>query len=868
MWINSKPLNAMFRQRPARIAYLIPEEPPHALLDTLIDESLSRWGGRRTPLIPTNGKSIEPAYWGFLNLWDADIIYSYVKLSEELERRLFRIFAPSEVRLHSGLMEHQDAHGLRPEYTGNFSFLSSLSLLPLFARRSQIQGVDLPQIVDKERWVKTDRDLDDSFGFVSNSHSDHSLLPYARRLSLRPNPGDPKIAKRFAEPNEISYLEDTECLLKMIVERHNLLTVSRLSDLFCPHLHHPAWGQESWDDHLTIVIGDQISDRLLFWNVQHRYQALGGSDDIPVLRLSPKRFQNNEPPSWLKDLIAVRNRRHLHGNQAPRTVLRSCSLSKEQIDAIAKTLSGKRMVMISSEHHPNSCVFDACQKYTSDKRKGLMVQFPSIWIHPSEYRQSTIHFQNNQFELPMAPPWHIRDVSPMGLTSGVWAVDLCIERAEDHSQFSNLRHVWKWPRRLRLEQAIRFENYASGPHRLALPPLVRPTEYGDVSIWDCAAWSRPTLHLPTDYQAFTHALLHYVPGSPETKKASEEQPQRFRFNQVTVSDKGRDLLGVFQFFMSLPEALAFLTDNFWCEVIRRLSPEEPANNKCNISTLAGKIREMIEQGVQEASHFKRLAQRALSLAARSFSSQSEQLKSADFKKLLCWAKGNGQDRGGEIEKRLEESVTYLRDRDFLWQGYGWRCDFCQHQNWIPLERLSPISKCEICRKPKSSPVSGSLHFRLNPFVHHAFAPTSAQGPVIWCLDHLAHRAKSSFSFAPTLDVYRLGKTNPETDIDILAVVDGQVYIVEVKSSFAGEKAEVLKQLKRLAEELCPDVVMLAVMANSLDSGEWLEITKAFRLELEVYDVCFELLTLDQTNGSTSHDRIALPLAKHMEWSAW
>ena len=97
----------MFRQRPARIAYLIPEEPPHALLDTLIDESLSRWGGRRTPLIPTNGESVDLAYWGFLNLWDADIIYSYVKLSEELERRLFRLFAPSEVRLHSGLMEHQ-----------------------------------------------------------------------------------------------------------------------------------------------------------------------------------------------------------------------------------------------------------------------------------------------------------------------------------------------------------------------------------------------------------------------------------------------------------------------------------------------------------------------------------------------------------------------------------------------------------------------------------------------------------------------------------------------------------------------------------------------------------------------------------------
>ena len=33
------------------------------------------------------------------------------------------------------------------------------------------------EIVDKERWVETDRDLNDTFGFISNSHNDYSLLP-------------------------------------------------------------------------------------------------------------------------------------------------------------------------------------------------------------------------------------------------------------------------------------------------------------------------------------------------------------------------------------------------------------------------------------------------------------------------------------------------------------------------------------------------------------------------------------------------------------------------------------------------------------------------------------------------------------------
>lgn len=412
MWTTSNPLNAKICPRPARIAYLVPEEPSDALLDTLIAESLSRWGGRRTPLIPTNGESIAPAYWALLNLWDADIIYSYVALSEGMEKRLFCLFAPSEVRFHEGLTKHQDAHGLRPDYTGNFEFLLSLSLLPVFARRSQNRGVEPPEIVDKERWVETDRDLEDSFGFVSSSYNDFSLLPYARRLSLRPKP-DAQVAQRFREPNEISYVENIESLVEIIAKRHDLLTLSRLSDMFCPHLRHLARGRERWDDHMTIVIGDEIADRLLFWNAQHRYPALGGLEDIPVLRLSPKRFKNGAP-EWLKHWIAVRNRRHLDGNQAPQTVLRSCSLPKEQLDGIAATLGDKRMVMISCEHHAEPCLFDACKSHTSENRKQLMAQFSSLWTHPAENRQSSIRFQNNQFELPLAPPWHVRDVSPFG----------------------------------------------------------------------------------------------------------------------------------------------------------------------------------------------------------------------------------------------------------------------------------------------------------------------------------------------------------------------------------------------------------------------------------------------------------------------
>jgi len=827
----------------------------------LIDESLSRWGGRRTPLIPTDGESISPEYIALLNLWDADIIYSYVKLSELLERKLYHCFAPCEISFHDAT--DGDTHDLQPDYAGNFDFLSALSLLPQIARGSQIRGEELRQILDKEYSAEVDRDLEDSFGFVSSCGHDPLLLPHARRLSFRPKV-EPQGAPRFSEPTEIAYIEEATLLIETIAKRRDLLTVARLSDMFCPYLNQMARGREGWNDHLTVVVGDAVADRLLFWNAQHRYRALGIFDDIPVLRISTKRFEDGVP-EWLKHWVLKRNRRHLDGNSAARTVLRSCSVPKGRLDEIAAGFNTKHIIL-NSEHHSSPCVFNVLDE--AKKANGLSARSRSRWSEPGEKIQSITRFQNSQFELPTAAPRHISDIPVTGLTTGLWAADLMIERAEDHSAISNERHTWKWPRRLRLERAVRLENYA---RHMILPPRIRPTQSGDLTVWDEISWPRLTLHLPNDSHAFFQAIAQYGPGSPEEKKAIEADQSPMRFWQVSVSDKGRDLLGVLQFFQSLPEALSFLTNDYWGKVFARLSPEEAANKKKNIDDLVGKLREMISEETHDKSGLERIARRALSLANRSLTSPTELLKAASFEVLLTWAmEGKAREKRKEIEECLIESVTYLRDREFLWQGFGWRCSFCQHHNWVSLERLTAVAKCEICRKPESSPVSKTPDFRLNPFAQHAFGSTSAQAPVIWCLNQLAGRAAKSFAFIPAVDLYRYGQSTCETDLDIVAAVDGRVYLAEVKSGFAAIEQQSFEQLLRLANELRPDVLMLAVMTTSEQAAEHQEAIETLGKKLSGYDVQFELLTLEGSKDQLRLPRydIPIPLGKHMNWSAW
>jgi hypothetical protein len=100
MWTSSKIKQAVINARPTRVAYLVPDPPSHELLDHIFNESISRWGGRPTPIVPADGSHLTDVYWRFLSLWDADIFYSYVDLAEEFHCRLAYRLAPGEILFH------------------------------------------------------------------------------------------------------------------------------------------------------------------------------------------------------------------------------------------------------------------------------------------------------------------------------------------------------------------------------------------------------------------------------------------------------------------------------------------------------------------------------------------------------------------------------------------------------------------------------------------------------------------------------------------------------------------------------------------------------------------------------------------------
>ena len=860
MWTSDKAKQAIIKPRPIRVAYLVPQSPSHELINALFDESMSRWGGRRTPIIPCGGADLTRDCWNLLDVWDADIIYSYVDLAEVFHNRLAHRLAPGH------LIRHQDeGRHFAPDFQTNARLLESVSVLALLARQRALRAQGVPELLDKERYVDTPRDLDDSFGFASNCLNDIDLLPHARRLSLRV-PVRERYAPRFSSAEQIEYIEGLTELETIIRDRTGWLCTSQLSDMFAPFISELTRRRTSWNEHLSIIVGDEVADRLFYWNAVHRYQSLTGPGNFQLLRLSPSRF-GSEIPSWISRLCSgQRNRRHFSGNAAPRIIVRSCSADPDFLARIADQIGGAGMNMASAEKHSEADTFEAFRAYEPRNPHGQgPVNFISGWQYPFMRVEAPVRFLEKEFELPLVFPFHLKDV-PIGPSNrGAWAADLTIQRDEDHSPYSNRPHHWMFPRRLRVEAAVRLSSYGENP--LTVPPRPRPTEEGDLCLWDALGWQRPLISMPNDLSAFIEAVEKHHPETIEINRPTEGVGIVDRFYRVLVCDKGRDLLGVLQLFRSLPEALLFLNNPYWRSIINRLCPTEPNDSPRRVAELTQELKGTFEQPAGSID-YERLSKRVLGKTAEWIHADNRSNEFVSYDALLS-AIPSGSNKN-VLRSELEQSATYLRDQGFLRQGYGWQCSVCQHPNWVALENASPHLHCEICRVEHSWPVCGNtnVHFRLNPFVATAFSSSSAQEAVLAGLNRLANQASWSFMITPALDVYKIGESSPHTDIDIIAAVDGEVYLLEVKRSFAGVTQREAEKLVELAAILRPDFAGFVVARPRSECSLDQAAQRAIEAQLADMDVRFLLWARDDQHNRGFPLDIPTPYGRTMLWSAW
>ena len=87
--------------------------------------------------------------------------------------------------------------------------------------------------------------------------------------------------------------------------------------------------------------------------------------------------------------------------------------------------------------------------------------------------------------------------------------------------------------------------------------------------------------------------------------------------------------------------------------------------------------------------------------------------------------------------------------------------------------------------------------------------------MIWALSELQGESKRSFIFAPQTALFRdypAGpRSPPDRELDILCIVDGALTLGEAKANVSMITAGEIETLAAVAQELEPDVVVLAAL---------------------------------------------------------
>jgi hypothetical protein len=808
-------LRGWTRPRPIRVAFLV-EDGEHAglMLDGAFADSYSRWGGRFSLIVPCVNHRIPLAYWGWLESYDPDLIYSYVELAEADIWEIHERLNPAELLFHRPVGEPRlDVVGFMPDW--RFSILSSLSGVFQIARH--LRGANLPlRLIDSWYTEAASRFLTDNFGTYRQSYATGMFPADAttavdRLVIVSPDNAN----RRYGVAEDFALLPNELEAMRAIAE-NRATSLALLSARLAPKLD-IRFGH--WSASFNLVVGDSYADRLLFWNA--RLLIPGWLDsDYACLRVMPQQIEDAE---FVDVLVTMLNRHnHVNGGSGGQSqlILRSCSLDAVQLEALAVRLRTAKVwsvIRVEAVAGPDAAIPDShALSHARDTNRFTGEMFPTPGWTPFTWTAPTIR-------PPVDVPDHLADAPVrQSFTRGHWASDFLLEL--DGLGTGRGDNRWQLARRWRMARAFEMQRISDEAH--ALIPPARASRDGRLTVFVATAHPIATIAVPTPREAIEYALA--VDGRHAVAiRQHGEIVAPAKVHWLRPGSQNRYLTGVLGMADGLDAATKFLLHPFLQQEFAKLggTPNPTAQQtQPTEARLKGQVGRQAPFDLRNTADRDALSSLIVRAARdlkhpKTFTSYRALQEGWQAHRAAYWA-ANPQPHVPEAEQAdweqlerdsLDGCLVALRKRQMLFQGHRWTCQRCSHRNWQDFNDLAADLTCAVCKHTRPAPIDIQWMFRPNEFLIECLRDHSTLS-LIWILHILTQRARHSFFYAgPTDFGFSPDSDAVEAEGDLLVVADGKTSLCEVKSSWRDARPSEIDKLRDLALRLRPDRAVLAVM---------------------------------------------------------
>lgn len=750
----------LIRSRPRRVAFLVDEEHlNHDVIDAIYSFNLNHWGGRFNPVVPTTEGNIRDDYKRLLEFVDPDVVYSYGSLSEPTVQYLDREVQPWKALKH----RYCDRPGEEPDHSPWISH-EGLSVEPLVAHAAAPHWHAFSQ------------------PFLVRYEGDKNW-PY-HRFVLRnfgvferdwPTPGAGFYATAFIKPS--AALDETfTFIVQQARTREIVFPVRWCTDFveFAEQRSHPQAD-------CLVTVGDDVRNSVYAWNY--------------LLLLSPW-MRRHLPVLWLPSIVA----------EDAELVAALGQFLRVQL---AYSSSDFPTAMVTSFDWPRASLQKVADRLLDAMGDGGVALLPPPADEELPVGPALTDLAERSFSLTQAHSRrayvHVPPPLPRGgRFRGCWMVDVEIRDAA--GKFAKLPRRSQVARLFAPENAYRVDRQ----HRLTC---------------QVEADRQPLLLTIPDDDAVWAGILAQPSRPREIADVRPVRPAACR--QCPISDKGRYLQGLLGLFRDLREAATPFRDGFLRRAIYELSGRPRQVDERTRESLG---KALAKDGRRLLSDLRRDPARACDWIAdkalQHLGGQPAHVMNFDWflqrvlaGKRLAASSDVSEDRGdgahASARSRWQVELEWLVEKKVLFQGFSPRCPNCGLVEWYSLDDAHHVIQCRGCLGEIRIAPEQEWYYALNTLVASAVGQFGVV-PLVLALAQLSEQARESFMFRPSTELYQnVEQDGPSAEIDILCVIDGKLFIGEVKtraSQFGGAQEE---RLLEVAEKLHADVVVLAAIAGRM-----------------------------------------------------